>query len=161
MFSNIIIGQSINLIEGKKFRGAIFPSSYKNTSYNWLEDKNRFTPTKEEILLFEKKLHDKLKLINKSRLNQKGKCPVIHNNLQKYIRQYLGFIDESGKKYLMINFLWSRSSLHENPKEEYYNELGDWKKNWQVWFDGCSHFWNVKYYLESETLFDLQVNGSS
>ena len=156
-----MIGQSIILIEGKKFRGAIFPNTYENTSYNWLENKNRFTPTNEEIQMFEKNLREKLKLINKSRLNQKGKCPVIHNNLQKYIRQYSGFIDESGKKYLLINFIWSSSNLHENPDEEYYNELGDWKKNWLVWFDGCSHFWNVKYYLESETLFDLQVNGSA
>lgn len=161
MFSNITLGQSINLIERRKFRGAIFPSTYKNTSYNWLEDKNRFTPANEEVMTFEKKLYYKLKLINKKRLNQKDKCPVIHNNLPKYIRQYLGFIDQYGKKYLMVNFLWRTSNLPKNTDNEYYNELGDWTKNWQVWFDGCSHFWNVKYYLESETLFDLQVNGSA
>lgn len=160
MFSNIVIGQTINVVESKKFQGAIFPSSYINNSYNWLNDNKRFTPTNEEILMFENNLRYKLKKVNKNRLNQKGKCPIIHNNLKKYIRQYLGFIDNSGKKYLLINFLWSDSFLHENTSEENYNELGNWKKHWQVWFDGCSHFWNVKYYLESDALFDLKINGS-
>lgn len=161
MFSNIAICQSIKIVEGKKFLGAIFPSSYNNTSYHWLNDNKRFTPTNEEVLMFENNLRLKLKKLNKNHWYQKGKCPIINNNLQKYIRQYSGFIDDSGKKYLLINFLWNTSVLHENPNEKYYNELGDWKKHWLIWFDGCSHFWNVKYYLESEVLFDLQINGSA
>jgi len=161
MFSNSAIGQSVKIVEGEKFLGAIFPSSYKNTSYDWLNDNKRFTPTNEEVLKFENDLRFKLKKINKNHKNQGRKCPIIQNNLKKYIRQYSGFIDDSGKKYLLINFLWSSSVLNENPSEEYYNELGDWKKHWQVWFDGCSHFWNIKYYLDSEVLFDLQINGSA
>lgn len=159
-FSVISYAQSINVIEGKKFRGAIFPSTYKNSAYTCFENENRFTPTNEEVLNFEKKLYRNLKIINVKRLNQKGKCPVIQNNLSSYVRQYLGFIDESGKKYLLVNFLWIDSVRDEIPNDAYYNELADWRKSWQVWFDGCSHFWNVKYYLESETLFDLHVNGS-
>ncbi len=161
MFSSVSIGQSIKIIEKDKFDGAIFPSSYKNTAYNWLDDSVRFTPTIDEVLKFENDLRHKLKKINKNRWNQQGKCPIIHNNLKKYIRQYTGFMDESGNKYLLINFLWSCEALNENPNDEYYNELGDWKKHWQIWFDGCSHYWNVKYYLKSDVLFDLQINGSS
>lgn len=161
IFSNVSIGQSIKIFEGKKILGAIFPSSYVKTSYNWMDASKRFTPTDEDVLNFEKDLRYKLKKINKKRWNQHGHCPIIHNNLNKYVRQYLGFIDVSGKKYLMINFLWKSSFLHENPDQEYYNEVGDWRKHWQNWFDGCSHFWNVKYYLQSDILFDLQINGSS
>jgi len=161
-YTIVLFGQSINVYESKNFQGAIFPKTYTNTAYLWLEDKYRFTPTIEEVQEFEKDLRSKLKLINKVRWNQKNSCPVIHRKLKKYIRQYLGFIDDSGKKYLLVNFLWEENSfLQETEQDEYYNELGDWKKHWQVWFDGCSHYWNVKYYLESDTLFDLQINGSS
>lgn len=160
VFSNVSIGQSIKIFEGKNFKGCIFPETYKNSAYYWLDDKNRFTPTTEEIQTFENDLRTKLKNINKNRINQKGSCPVIHRNLKNYNRQYLGFIDGSGKKYLSVNFLWY-NMFQENINDKFYNELGDWKKNWQVWFDGCSKYWNVKYYLESGTLFDLQINGSS
>jgi hypothetical protein len=160
--SKDLFGQAIIIYDNNKIKGAIFPNTYKNTSYKWLDDEYRFTPTYNEIEAFEKKLRSKLKLINKKRWNQKNSCPVIHRNLKKYLRQYLGFIDENGNKYLLINFLWKDDTfLNETEKDEYYNELGDWRKHWQVWFDGCSHYWNVKYYLESDKLFDLYINGSS
>ena len=159
-FSTITMCQSITIIEESKFQGAIFPKTYKNTTYNWLDEEKRFTPTSEEIKIFETILQKNIKKINKKRWNQTGSCPVIHKNLKKYNRQYLGFIDDSGKKYLLINFLWYKNH-QEKIEDEYYNELGDWKKNWQIWYDGCSTFWNVKYYLDSDTLFDLQINGSS
>lgn len=100
-----MVAQSIKIIEEQKFRGAIFPNLYKNTSYNLLNENKGFTPTNEDVLMFENNLRYKLKKINKNHINQKGKCPIIHNNLEKYIRQYSGFIDNSGKKYLLINFL--------------------------------------------------------
>ncbi|MCZ8090007.1 MAG: hypothetical protein O9282_04610 [Flavobacterium sp.] len=160
LFSNVSIGQSVTVFKGEKFEGAIFSMIYENKAYEFLSQNERFTPTEKEVQKFEKELRCKLKEINKSRVNQQKSCPVIHRNLKKYFRQYSGFIDNSGKKYLLVNFLWS-DNFKENTNDEFYNELGDWRKHWQIWFDGCSHFWNVKYYLETDTLFDLQINGVS
>ena len=158
--SNFLIAQTNEIFEEKNVKGVIFSKDYINKAHNWLDNSYRFTPTREEIKAFEKNLKLDLKRINTNRWNQKGSCPIIHKNLKKYVRQYLGFIDDSGKKYLLINFLW-QDNVEENENDEFYNELGDWKKHWQVWFDGCSHFWNVKYYIDSELIFDLQINGSS
>ena len=153
--------QSNELIDHKNFQGVIFSKTYKNSYYKILEENNRFTPSKKDIELFERNLKKKLTGINKNHLNQTHSCPVIHKKLNNYNRQYLGFIDENGKKYLLINFLWKESEDEKIINAEYYNELGDWKKHWQIIHDGCSHFWNVKYYLTSGELFDLQINGSA
>ncbi len=159
--SNVMLCQNIYINDN--YEGVIFPKTYKNKKYQFLDDEFRFTPSLSEIEDFERDLKKKIKGINKNRWNQKHSCPVIHKNLKKYVRQYLGFIDDSGKKYLVVNFLWKKSSIITlNVEDDYfYDEKSDWKKHWHVWFDGCSHFWNVKYYLESDVLFDLQVNGSS
>ncbi|MCL9810078.1 hypothetical protein [Flavobacterium luminosum] len=154
----IALSQSNILLIEKNFKGVIFPNTYKNSAFKFIEESKRFTPTKEEIQSFENSLRKNLAGINKNRLNQKYKCPVIHRNLRKYVRQYLGFIDDSGKRYLLVNFLWEKSI---EPESEYRTDLANWEKHWQVWFDGCSHYWNIKYYIESESLFDLQINGSS
>lgn len=157
----ILIAQSNEIIERRNLNGVIFSQAYQNSNYNWSDEIKRFTPTIQDVELFENDLKAKLKKINGKRWNQVGSCPIIHKNLRNYIRQYLGFINKDGKKYLLINFVWKNSALHESVDSEYYNELGDWKKHWQIWYDGCSHFWNIKYYIDSDTLFDLQINGSS
>ncbi|MDX6181709.1 hypothetical protein SGQ44_05785 [Flavobacterium sp. Fl-77] len=124
LFPFFSIAQSIIVLENKNFQGAIFPKTYTNSAYNWLDKSDRFSPTTAEVEKFENALRSKLKKINTNLWDQQNSCPIIHRNLKKYIRQYLGFIDESGKKYLLVNFLWNKS-FQENTNDPFYNELGD------------------------------------
>uniref|UniRef100_UPI00404AEBC9 hypothetical protein n=1 Tax=Flavobacterium sp. TaxID=239 RepID=UPI00404AEBC9 len=162
IFPAILVAQANEIIQNKKFQAIIFSKTYKSPYHTFLNENSRFTPSIKDIEPFELNLKKKVKLINKKQWNQEGSCPIIHKNLCKYNRQYLGFTNENGRKYLLINFIWKDS--HENEEmmdSAFFDEFSNWKKHWQVIFDGCSYYWNVKYYLDTDELFDLQINGSS
>lgn len=125
----------------KDFDVAIFPKEYKLIGFE-----KRFTPTKEEVFLAEEALHNQLKKINKNLLNQ-SHSPVIHKNLKKYKRQYFGVYDENGNKILLINCFW----------EERPNEY--WLQSEVQVEDGGSYYWQIKFSVEENQLFDLHING--
>ena len=125
-----------------KFDVAIFPKKYDE----FLQEK-RFTPSENEIILAELALENQLKEINKNRPNQSS-SPIIDKNLNKYKRQYFGGIDENGKKYLLINCFWS----------ERENSNG-WLNEMIIVLDGGSYYWQIKYYIDTNELKDLMVNG--
>lgn len=120
---------------------AIFPKEYQLHGFE-----KRFTPTKEEIFLAEEALQTQLKKINKNLPNQ-SHGPVIHKNLNKYKRQYFGVYDENGKKILLINFFW------EDRPNEY------WLQSEVQVDDGGSYYWQIKFSVEENQLFDLYING--
>jgi|SRR5690606_36092126 len=122
---------------------AIFPKEYKLHGFE-----KRFTPIKEEIFLAEEALQNQLKKINKNLPNQ-SQSPVIHKNLNKYKRQYFGVYDEKGKKILLINCFW----------EERPNDY--WLQSEVQVDDGGSYYWQIKYSIDDNKLFDLIVNGYS
>lgn len=125
-----------------KFDVAIFPKEYKE----FLPEK-RFTPTKSEIILAELALENQLKKVNRNRPNQSS-SPVIDKNLNKYKRQYFGGIDENERKYLLINCFWSET---ENSDA--------WLNGMVIVLDGGSYYWQIKYYIDTNELRDLMVNG--
>lgn len=133
-------------IEGKNYKGYIFPKDYKN-EYYVDEISTPFTPSKHDVIIAEAILKKGIKDINKNRINQGGDCPYIDKKLCKYNRQYFGKIDKNGHKILFINFIWMKST------PEY------WNKEIVKLYDGCSHYWNVKIDLEHKKLFDLKING--
>lgn len=110
----------------------------------------KFTPNQGEIDLAEKALNLQLKELNADRQNQ-YETPVIDKNLKKYKRQYFGFFDANGNKIIYINCFW------RNEKEESLL----WLKEQVRVLDGGSYFWNVKFNLVKNELFDLNVNGNS
>jgi len=62
----------------------------------------------------ETQLRKDIRDINKNKPNQgKDHVPVIHRNLNKYVRQYIGFIDEDGQRVIHVNFFWNHYSLWE------------------------------------------------
>lgn len=127
----------------KKFDVAIFPATY----FGLIPGK-RFTPTQQEINKAEIALQNSLKIINKQLVNQSS-TPVIHKNLKKYKRQYFGYIDKNGDRILLINCFWSRNK---------YDSEG-WLTDQRMVLDGGSYYWNVKFNLEKNELFDLDING--
>lgn len=129
------------------FEAAIFPESYNDI----LLSNNRFTPTKEDVEKAEISLIKDLSKINYMEINQSN-SPVIHKNLDKYCRQYFGYTDMNGDRVLLINCFWKK-----NQKEDYRNFLNRYINV----FDGGSFYWNIKYNITKNKLFDLVVNGYS
>lgn len=127
----------------------IFTKDYKN-DFLPFGDAPRFTPTIEEINLAEMLVNDQLENLNLNQENQGGSCPIIHTELRKYDRQYVGYLDQSGQRIIWINFFWSRRVAATNLKEEVI-----------IVFDGCSYYWNVKVSIDKKLLFELNVNGNS
>jgi hypothetical protein len=130
----------------RKFDVVIF-SAY---SHDLFPGPERFTPTKQEIENAELALLKQLAVLNSDRQNQYA-TPVIDKNLSKYKRQYFGYIDNNGNKILFINCFWRRD------KDSDLN----WLKERIRVLDGGSYFWNVKYNISKDELFDLEVNGET
>ena len=126
-----------------KFNVAIFPANYID-----LIPGQRFTPTRQEIDKAEIILIKDLKALNKQFGNQ-SQTPIIHKNLSKYNRQYFGYIDKNGDKILLINCFWSKNK----------DDTNRWLTSRIRTLDGGSYYWNVKFDIDKEQLFDLDVNG--
>lgn len=141
--ATISYGQNIaENFKTNDFNVAIFPKEHSE-----FLPKNRFTPTKDDVLLAEKALKMNLKFINKDLINQSS-SPIVHKNLHKYKRQYFGCYDNEGRKYLLINAFWSKEI-----------EGNGWLNGMIIVLDGGSYYWQIKYYPESDELKDLFVNG--
>lgn len=126
-----------------KFDVAIFPSSYID-----FVGGERFTPTRAEIDQAETALQIELSNLNKDLINQTS-SPIIHKNLNKYKRQYFGFIDKNGNRILLINSFWTKQK-----------EISSgWLTGRILVLDGGSYYWTVKFNLDTEKLFDLVING--
>ena len=80
--------------------------------------------------------------------NEISKDHIIDKNLNKYKRQYFGGVDENGRKYLLINCFWS----------ERENSNG-WLNGMVIVMDGGSYYWQIKYYIDTNELKNLMVNG--
>lgn len=143
----LMIFQEPGFIKGKNYRGYIF----NETQFVLLSvknQKNRYTPSEKDILLTEKLIYANLENVNKKLENQIDGCPVIHKKLNKYVRQYIGFINNKGQRIVWINFIWDKSIVDERLKEDVIRVL-----------DGCSYYWNIEVNLDEGTLYNLSVNG--
>ncbi|NVN95073.1 MAG: hypothetical protein HXX18_07320 [Bacteroidetes bacterium] len=126
-----------------KFDIAIFPANYIDFIPG-----QRFSPTRQEIEKAEIALNNNLKILNKQLVNQSS-SPIIHKNLHKYKRQYFGYIDKKGNRILLINCFWS--------EDKDYTDR--WLTDRIIVLDGGSYYWNVKFNLDKNKLFDLGING--
>ena len=151
--------QEIKLIENPTFKGAIFPATYNIEFSENPPLEKRFTPTIAEIEELETQLRKNIKEINKNKPNQgKDYGPVIHRNLNKYVRQYIGFIDEDGQKVIHVNFIWNHYSFWDRIRG--FTKPDDrWKTEWQMTFDGGSRYWNIKYLVDEDRFIHFRVNG--
>lgn len=145
-------GKSNIPVEGtigkRSYEGILFHNEYPK---NFIGSKNRWNPTIEDIKIAEESIENFIKKISKKNLiNQGGNCPIIHENLEKYLRQYMGVINEKGEKIIVINCFW------KDRKEEL---IGNWEEDWITVFDGCSFYWEISVNLNKNKCFDYLVNG--
>ncbi len=140
-----------NFVKQKKYQGYVFPKEYSSNLMHLEDLKERFTPSDSDITKAEVTLIGQIKTINKSRLNQSGSCPIIDQNLPKYKRQYIGYINQNGDKVIWINFIGGKEINNAD-------RLG---QNIIVVLDGCSYYWNIKVNISQGQLYDLYINSSS
>jgi hypothetical protein len=147
-------------VKSAKFRGTSFDSSYSNEKL-YLPATftlKKFTPTKDEIVLAEQILKDQIVKANQRRVNQFGRKQYIHRNINKYFRQYAGFINENGDRVIHINLYWDKYTVFDRLKG-YWDERLDFTSDYAVVLDGGSRYWNVNVNLTTKSLYNLWVNG--
>jgi hypothetical protein len=134
-------------VKGKVFEGYIFDEKHfvLKSIYN---QKSRYTPTKQDVEVAEELLKSELSEINNPLVNQGNGCPIINKSLRKYVRQYVGFINNNGEKVIWINFLWGNKT-----------EKCDAEKDIVFVLDGCSFYWSIEVNVTLKSLSELKING--
>ncbi|HTA82262.1 MAG TPA: hypothetical protein VK783_05000 [Bacteroidia bacterium] len=123
----------------KDYDCAIFPKA--NTD---LTTGNRFTPGFPDIDKAEHALVEQL-LIQRDTTKR---LADINRHLKKYKRQYFGYTGKDGHKVLYINLFWDDKAYIKN-----------WLKQMIMVQGGSTSYWNIKYDLDTNKLFDLQINA--
>jgi hypothetical protein len=105
---------------------------------------NHFSPTRDDIDKAERVLEQKLLLVDTSK-----QVTFIYKNLKKYQRQYFGYINKEGHKVLYINLLWTEDK----------SQMKDWLSRVVEVDGGGAYYWKIKYDMNTDGLYDLQVNS--
>jgi hypothetical protein len=146
-------------VKSNKFRGTIFTNRYSSIPLTSDTDTlQRFTPTKEDVVLAEAILNEQILKLNTPRLNQFRRRQFIDKNLNKYFRQYVGLIDEQGNRVVYINLSWDRFTLLDRIKG-YWDERLTYTSDYSMTLDGGSRYWSISVNLTTKTLYGLGVNG--
>ena len=116
------------------------------------------TSTKNEIRLTETILKNQISKLNNPRVNQFRKRNYVDKNLNKYFRQYVGFINKNGDKVIHINFYWDKFTLHDRLKG-YDDQRREYTSDFSMVLDGGSHYWNINVFLTQNKLERFEVNG--
>ena len=141
-------------VKGVNFEGVIFSEDFAFPFLSQQSKERRFTPTTAEIETAESLLAANLKSVNQLKINQGGENgPVIHENLSKFVRQYYGYISQSGEKIVFISCLLKANYTSSG------KELPNWLKGAVVVLNGGSNYWQVQANLKSNSLFGLSVNS--
>lgn len=135
LITSLIVLNNTVFVEGKNYKGYIFPKEYENKYF--VRSTNKFfTPTVDDIKEVERLLIVKAKDIKKNKISTQNKC-WNYNNLCKYNRQYFGEFDDNGNKLIFINFVLKKSTPNY------------WDKEIVILFeDRCENVWNDKIVIK-------------
>lgn len=142
----LLFSQNSEYYKGRGYQGYAFNKDF--FVFMSIENqKERYTPTKQDINLCEEILkRDIDELISSLNL-----CTSISNNtLEKYWRQYVGFVNKDGDIIIWINMLYKRSN--HLTKAELSNDIISVE-------DGGEDFWNIYVNVTKKYLYKLQING--
>ena len=134
----------------EKYEGIIWGKDYPFDYENCKDF--RWNPNKEDIeqaeLLVQTFIIQQVK--KKNLVNQVEGRLIIHLNMDKYLRQYMGTINSKGEKILEINCFW----------KEKVNEFPYWKTHVVRVCDGGSFYWSIKVNMSKKKCFDYMINGN-
>ncbi len=152
LISTSTYSQKAEYFKNNKYSGYIFPQEF-DVLLSIENQSGRFTPYESTIKTFECNLSKKLAELAKDLPDQGKGCPSIEKKrLNKYKRQYFGFINQNGDKILFVNFVWSKSN------QIIIDKLS---KDLVSVHDGCTRYWSIQYNLTKNEFYDLDVNTRS
>lgn len=141
-------------VRGAEFEGVVFSREFTFPFMPESSEADRFTPSTNEIEEAERLLAKDLKAVNHLQRGQGGSLgPVIHQNLNNFIRQYYGYLSAEGEKIIFISCLL-KNNYTSNAKE-----IPNWQKGAVIVLNGGSNYWQVRANLKTKSLFGLAING--
>lgn len=139
--------QESKLVTGKGYTGYAFNEEHF-VFMSVDNQKERYTPTKEDITQIEKILKDSINSV----LKKQKYCnsSINRNTLKKYKRQYVGFITKNGDVVIWINFLRNKNIEDVELSKDIITVL-----------DGGETYWSIFVNLTKTTLYGVRINGIS
>lgn len=113
-----------------------------------LKDKKNVIP-QDDVKYTEKILTDSIVYIKRE---EPSHSDFITKNLNRYLRQYVGFMNENGDKIVWINFLYKNDSFINTA---YLNDAVITVN------DGGEYYWSIKVNITKNKLYDIAVNGDA
>lgn len=142
-------------LKSTKFRGSIFKDTYPSRK---LHTVNGFTPSLADIQDAEAVLADEIKKVNTNRINQFKGSPRIDKKLNSYFRQYVGYKDVQGNKFIHLNCHWDRFSVRERIEGIFDTRLR-YDSDYTIVNDGGSYHWQCTIDLTKKKIIYFAVNG--
>lgn len=139
--------QESTLVKGKGYTGYAFNKEHF-VFMSIDNQKERYTPTKEDIMQIEKILKDSINSV----LKKQKYCntSINRNTLKKYKRQYVGFITKNGDVVIWINLLRNKEIEDIELSKDIVTVL-----------DGGEKYWSIFINLTKTTLYGVRINGIS
>ena len=106
----------------------------------------RFTPSQSDVDLAEKIVLDNKRNIKRLPI-YKMQRPGVFCHYNKYFRQYVGFIDQSGNKIILINYIRDKQLIKKEDVSEIISVL-----------DGGNRFWYAVVNLQQQDLIKVNIN---
>ena len=129
------------------FEGVIFnPNS---NSYYVDSSETKWMPTIEDVLLCDNIIR---KYVTKKESNVAvvlGDSPIISDNFDKFVRQYMGYVDNHGRKKMYVKFVW---------KEAAENDDFPWLEHFVGAIGGGTYFWGIKVDLKRKKCYDFMMD---
>lgn len=138
----------IYMNERKIIHGGIIDKE-SSTWHNFDEQKERYTPTLDDVRYTEKILTDSIVYIKRK---EPAHSDFITKNLNRYLRQYVGYINKNGDKIVWINFLYKNDRFINTA---YLNDAVITVN------DGGEYYWSIKVNITKNKLYDIAVNGEA
>jgi hypothetical protein len=149
LISSLSYAQEATFVKGKGYVGYIF--SQEIPIWGFPVEKNRYTPSYEDIFQVEKILKDSISS-NYVKSHQKpyASYPINKTSLKKYIRQYVGYQNEHNDLVIWVVFFKKRYIGSQNPSRDIISVQ-----------DGGYDYWSVYVNITTKKLFKMNVNGDS
>lgn len=138
--------QESTLIKGKDYIGYAFNKDHF-VFMSIDNQKERYTPTQENIIQAEKIVKDSIN--NYLKREKIYTHSIKQNKLKKYKRQYVGFITKNGDIVIYIAFLKN------------VDHIDRLSKDIVVVCDGGETYWRIFVNLTKNTLYGIRINGIS
>ena len=140
----VLFSQNSEYFKGRGYYGYAFNKDF--FVFMSIENqKERYTPTKQDIKLCEEILKSHIDQY----LSDLNICTSIsRKTLNKYARQYVGFINKDGDIIIWINMLYKRSQTKAELSKRVIFSC-----------DGGDSYWNIYVNITKRYLYKLEING--